>query len=611
MKTHLVLILFFLIHSISSIAQTDLILVDFGNTPSPSPWNNMSNPKSGQIDELTNSFGIPTEISLTVIDSFNYINTNGTTMPNSNLGIVSSASEDSFYGNAILFADDLQPTGGIRISNLDINKQYTISIFSSRLATDNRETQFEISGMTIDTTYLNVSNNTDDVVSFLGYPSLDGNIEINATTGPNNNNTYGFYYLGALKIEYPADSIVSPNLTLLQPNGGEFWQVDKTVEIKWSSTIPSPTTLEYSIDNGDNWNLIETIPAFQNGYNWTIPNTPSDECLVRITSDTLLDISDSIFEISSDTTSCPIVVIGSSTAAGTGVTNPDNAWVNRFREAVFQNDTRYPIINLAQGGYTTYHLLPTGNPLAGNVGITIDTERNISKALSFNPSGIIINLPSNDAANFFSVQNQLTNFQLMVDEASLQGVDTWVCTTQPRNFSNAAQIQLQLETRDSIFSIYGNKAIDFWNGFADVNGFILPEVNSGDGVHLNDDGHQLLFDRVYNKSIPDSLCNFSTVSIKDIKVNNTFDLKVFPNPFQTHFQIEISTNGAEHMGILLYDIYGRKIFEQQEKVLSSGNQSFTLKPQLSQVSGNKLLLLKVRIFQNGDFLEKVLPVIYY
>lgn len=55
-----------------------------------------------------------------------------------------------------------------------------------------------------------------------------------------------------------------------------------------------------------------------------------------------------------------IVVLGSSTAAGTGTTNPDSAWVNRFRNYFVAQDSSFRVINLAVGGYTTYHIMPTG-----------------------------------------------------------------------------------------------------------------------------------------------------------------------------------------------------------------------------------------------------------
>lgn len=196
---------------------------------------------------------------------------------------------------------------------------------------------------------------------------------------------------------------------------------------------------------------------------------------------------------------CLTVVLGSSTAEGTGPASPDSAWVNRYRAALVQANPRVSVVNLAKGGYTTYHVLPTGSPGAPNAGITVDTARNVTKALSLNPCTIIVNLPSNDAANQFSAAEQLANFSQIAETAQKAGVEVWICTPQPRNFSDPAQIQIQREVVDSIFATYGDHAIDFWNGLADEKGHIRKEYDSGDGIHLNNAGHRLLFERVWNR----------------------------------------------------------------------------------------------------------------
>src|SRR6476469_6554639 len=80
-----------------------------------------------------------------------------------------------------------------------------------------------------------------------------------------------------------------------------------------------------------------------------------------------------------------LVVLGSSTAAGTGASVPDSAWVNRLQAeyAKNRNDNQdTTIINLAVGGYVTYKVMPNdyvtpaGKPAA-------DTARNVTKALSY------------------------------------------------------------------------------------------------------------------------------------------------------------------------------------------------------------------------------------
>jgi uncharacterized protein (TIGR02145 family) len=74
-----------------------------------------------------------------------------------------------------------------------------------------------------------------------------------------------------------------PVITITTPNGGENWKVGEIDSIKWTSTNVSATKIEYSIDNGTSWSMvIASTPASVGYYPWTIPNTPSAVCKVRI-----------------------------------------------------------------------------------------------------------------------------------------------------------------------------------------------------------------------------------------------------------------------------------------------------------------------------------------
>lgn len=186
-----------------------------------------------------------------------------------------------------------------------------------------------------------------------------------------------------------------------------------------------------------------------------------------------------------------IVVIGSSTAAGTGPTNPEKAWVNQYRKYLQTLNASNEVVNLAVGGYTTARVLPDGYTDA-------DSNHNITKALSYDPDAIIINLPTNDAANGISVNQQLYNYSIILKTAMAKKVPVWVTTTQPRYLSAELRQNL-MDMRDSTFKYMGNKAIDFWNDIAADNGTIKPIYDIGDGTHLNDSAHTILANRVIAK----------------------------------------------------------------------------------------------------------------
>jgi len=96
-----------------------------------------------------------------------------------------------------------------------------------------------------------------------------------------------------------AFSIVSPsNIVVTSPNGGETWEVASTQEITWNSTGPNEVShviIEYSTNRGATWKNIVTSTVNDGSYHWTIPDTPSDNCIVRITG---LDVDISSSDIS-------------------------------------------------------------------------------------------------------------------------------------------------------------------------------------------------------------------------------------------------------------------------------------------------------------------------
>jgi hypothetical protein len=75
----------------------------------------------------------------------------------------------------------------------------------------------------------------------------------------------------------------SASVTLISPNGGNVWASGSTYNITWTSISISNVGLSYSIDNGASWTTIITSTNASTGsYAWTVPNTPSTQCLVKV-----------------------------------------------------------------------------------------------------------------------------------------------------------------------------------------------------------------------------------------------------------------------------------------------------------------------------------------
>jgi lysophospholipase L1-like esterase len=200
-----------------------------------------------------------------------------------------------------------------------------------------------------------------------------------------------------------------------------------------------------------------------------------------------------------------LVILGSSTAAGNGATDKTKSWVYLYTQYLQGIDSGYIVNDLAVAGTTTYDAQPNDyippsnrpHPFRGH---------NISTAIALHPDAIIINYPTNDAANNYSMQEQENNFRRITQRAVNHHILVWVATPQPRNGFSALQVKHQKMLFDWIMKHYGKKAIDFHTGFATEKDSILAKYSAGDGMHVNNLGHKKLCNRVVKESIPDSLC---------------------------------------------------------------------------------------------------------
>ena len=93
------------------------------------------------------------------------------------------------------------------------------------------------------------------------------------------------------------------SLQVTSPNGGEVWEQGKTHNITWSATGDIPNNvvkIEYSSDNGSNWNTVSSIAPDTGTYSWQTPSALSDTVLVRVSSPSnaeILDQSNAVFSI--------------------------------------------------------------------------------------------------------------------------------------------------------------------------------------------------------------------------------------------------------------------------------------------------------------------------
>ncbi|WP_158825550.1 SGNH/GDSL hydrolase family protein [Mucilaginibacter lacusdianchii] len=210
-----------------------------------------------------------------------------------------------------------------------------------------------------------------------------------------------------------------------------------------------------------------------------------------------------------DTSTKVIVVLGSSTAAGFGTSKPDSSWVNRLQNRFLTDNKKFKVVNLAYGGFTTYQVMPTtfitpsGKP-------QVITDRNITEALRYHPSMILINLPTNDIASNYSDEEIINNFKTITAIIDAQKIDYILTGTQPRNFSGSDQ-RFRLKTLDDkLASTFKGHVNSYLSQLSSPTYSILDMYSAGDGIHLNDRGHRLIYESF----------------IKHFQQHNIFDFKI-------------------------------------------------------------------------------------
>jgi lysophospholipase L1-like esterase len=204
-----------------------------------------------------------------------------------------------------------------------------------------------------------------------------------------------------------------------------------------------------------------------------------------------------------------IVILGSSTAAGNGAT-AGNSWASKLQAAHRINNSDgldTVVVNYAYPGFVTYQTMPTDFVLPPNrTSWPQDPLRNVTKALETPlPDIVIINLPSNDVNLWpaYDKKETMDNFRLMFQRITSVGVKCFITTTQPRNDMTSDKRLMLRELRDSVLNNFGIYAINFWDDIVanDGSNNMKPEVNSGDNIHINNLGHNLVYLRVMAKDM--------------------------------------------------------------------------------------------------------------
>ena len=182
----------------------------------------------------------------------------------------------------------------------------------------------------------------------------------------------------------------NPSIIVDVPNGGENWAAGTPQPIVWHTHIfTGNVKIELSTNNGSSWTTIaNNVPTptanAATSYMWTVSNTPSSNCLVRISnasSGNPSDVSNNTFTIdppgtNNTPTGANVAVVLSSDVTVTfdNVTGAGTTTLNKKN-----------IGSPPPGGFT---IIPSGAPLYYDINTTATYTGNITISIKYDDTGM-------------------------------------------------------------------------------------------------------------------------------------------------------------------------------------------------------------------------------
>jgi acyl-CoA thioesterase-1 len=231
-----------------------------------------------------------------------------------------------------------------------------------------------------------------------------------------------------------------------------------------------------------------------------------------------------------------VAVMGSSTAYGRDASSYSLSFVGRLE--TYYTGVGDTFTNIAAIGMNTYNALAASVP--GKPAIL--PANNITAALALNTDVILVSYPSNDVAMGFTNQETIDNLKSIEQTAINAGKAIYFIGTQPRDFPDASQ-RTQLFTQNAlILSNFPNNSINVYPDLVGIDGYISPAVSAGDGVHLNDEGHRRIFNRVVQKNIFQPFPTTTTTSSSSSSSSTTSTTTATPTTTSTTTAIATTTS---------------------------------------------------------------------
>ena len=200
-----------------------------------------------------------------------------------------------------------------------------------------------------------------------------------------------------------------------------------------------------------------------------------------------------------------MIILGSSTANGWGASSHRRSWAGLLASHLDSLCSGKTVTSFTVNGYTTWQFVPKeisrpqGRP-------AIDPKVSLDQVLARQPSLVILQLNSNDPAMGFLPAETIANHRLFLDSLRAHGIDAIEIGPFPRSLpkGNVSKIRA---LKDSLTRLVSpEKRVELWDSLARDSVSVQPRFSAGDAVHLNDEGHALIYRQLARMLDWASLC---------------------------------------------------------------------------------------------------------
>jgi|GEM_PF-877336 len=247
----------------------------------------------------------------------------------------------------------------------------------------------------------------------------------------------GTIYGATWSTEFPA---MQSAITLTSPNGGESWQVGSSHDITWTQNNVSNIKIEFTTNNGSSWiQVVASTPATTGSHSWTIPNTVSTFCKIRVTdvnNNSISDQSNAVFTISAP---APSVAISSP--------NGGENWIIGSSHNITWTQTGITNVKLeytADNGTNWYQITASTSASTGSYSWTIPNA--VSTQCRVRITDVSNSSISSQSNSFFSISQNSS-----VTVTSPNGGENWVVGSSHNitwTSSNVSNVRLEFTTNN-------------------------------------------------------------------------------------------------------------------------------------------------------------------